>query len=295
MPRSMTGFGRGEYFAEGIRVTCEIKTVNSKFLDVFTKLPQSFRFFETRVKPILEEESITRGKADIAFEFELENGSNVKIDADETLAREYLNAMNSLAEKIGDGTAFTLRDVIGKPDVLRASNAEISDSLFALCAEKALRNAVSELLVMREKEGEKLKRDFEERLSKINEISSEVDTLSEEAKSGYFKRLEARLRKVLEEEDITPDEGRILTECAIFADKIAVDEETVRLRAHIEAFKTLLYEGGAVGRRLDFLTQEMNREANTIGSKCQDSSIAHRVVVLKNEIEKIREQVQNIE
>ncbi len=295
MLRSMTGFGRGEGTEGSVRVTCEIKTVNSKFLDVSAKLSQGFASFEAEIKAILAEEKISRGKTDIRFDVEIEGGSGTKITADELLAGEYLNAMNALSEKLGDGTVFTLRDVIGKPEVLKSVTAEISEEDFKAAASAALRSAVVTLRGMRESEGEKLGRDFDARLLKIEEISHEVDSLSEEAKSGYFKRLEARLRKVLDEEGVTPDEGRILTECAIFADRVAVDEETVRLRAHIEAFRALFSDEDAVGRRLDFLTQEMNREANTIGSKCQDSSIAHRVVVLKNEIEKIREQVQNIE
>ncbi len=291
----MTGFGRGEAVSCTLRVLCEIKTVNSKFLDISVKLPSGFAFFESSVKGILAECGISRGKADIRLEYELEGVSGAEVVSDHALAVEYLNAMNALADSICDGTRFTLRDVIGKPDVLKVKDVKIDDSEFSSAADAALRAACRELLLMRENEGGRLKLDFENRLSKIDEVTNEINELSENGKKGYFEKLESRLKVILADGGITPDEQRILTECAIFADKAALDEETVRLKSHTDAFRSLFEDGEPVGRRLDFLTQEMNREANTIGSKCQDSKIAHRVVVLKNEIEKIREQVQNIE
>lgn len=295
MLRSMTGFGRGESAVGGVSVVCEIKTVNSKFLDVSVKLPLRFAFFEPAIKSLLTENGITRGKADVRFEVDFGEDSSVTVEADAALAKQYLDALNALSAAVGDGTVFTVRDVVGKPDVLKLSDAEIPADAFVAPATGALAMACRALTEMRGAEGEKLYRDFDRRLIRCSAIVDDIDRLSEQLKSGYYSRLEERLRKALEDYKITPDEQRILTECAIFADKVSVDEETVRLRSHVTAFRELCDSNEAVGRKLDFLVQEMNREANTIGSKCSDKDVAHMVVELKNEIEKIREQVQNIE
>ncbi len=296
MLKSMTGFGRGEVQTESLKVSCEIKTVNSKYLDVSLKLPQKLLQLEPKVKRILAEENITRGKADIRFEFESTDEKRTSVEVNAELAEEYLSALRSLAESLGESTEFTLRDVISKPDVIKVGEKDRDDEEPGEdAAEAALRLAARELLSMRENEGRRLAEDFLSRLDFLENAADRIDSLSDRSKSGYFERLKVRLKSLLDEEGIESDDARILTECAIFADKIAVDEETVRLRSHIEAFKDFMKNEDAVGRRLDFLTQELNREVNTIGSKCQDAEIAHLVVDMKNEIEKIREQVQNIE
>lgn len=295
MPKSMTGFGRGEGRCGGAEIVCEIRTVNSKFLDVNARLPGFGASFEPKIKNILTECGISRGKVDVRFELECTQSSMSAVSCDVALARAYLDAMNSLSEALGEGRQFTVRDVVGKPDVLKVTEAQIPEADFNTAAETALRNACTALCAMRTREGEKLMLDFDQRLRRCGELVSAVESESERTKGTYFSRLCERLSRTLEEYNVTADEQRILTECAIFADKVAVDEETVRLRSHIAAFYELTDSDEACGRKLDFLVQEMNREANTIGSKCSDASVARMVVELKNEIEKIREQVQNIE
>ena len=295
MPKSMTGFGRGEATCGGASVVCEIRTVNSKFLDVNSRLPGCGASFEARIKGILGDCRIARGKADVRLEVEYLSGSSNAVTFDEPLARAYLEAMNSLSDALGEGRSFGVRDVIGKPGVLTVTETEIPEEEFSVAAESALRNACAVLCEMRQSEGEKLMLDFDARLKRCGELLTAIEGESEQARGAYFSRLRERLMRTLEEYRVDADEQRILTECAIFADKVAIDEETVRLRSHIAAFYELAGSDEACGRKLDFLVQEMNREANTIGSKCSDASVARMVVELKNEIEKIREQVQNIE
>lgn len=290
----MTGFGRGEGRACGCVVVCEIKTVNSKYLDISAKIPKGYSAFESRIKDILTSAGVYRGKADVWFDVKAADGSNRDVKVDAALARQYLIAMRELASELKIRERVTLKDVISRPDVLCVTEAAVPEEEFFTAASEALTNAARQLVSMRSSEGEKLYADVISRLGVCERLSYEIDELSEASKKGYYSRLEERLRSVLADNRVTPDEARMLTECAIFADKVSVDEETVRLRAHTEAFRKLATEE-ACGRRLDFLVQEMNREANTIGSKCSDSDVAHKVVSLKNEIEKIREQIQNIE
>lgn len=295
MPKSMTGFGRGEATYGGAEIVCEIRTVNSKFLDINARLPGAGASFEAKIKNILCDCGISRGKADIRFELGHSSSSASTVTFDAPLAKAYLDAMNSLSDALGEGRVFTVRDVVGKPDVLKVTEAEIPEAEFHTAAEAALRNACEMLYEMRRSEGEKLMHDFDCRLKRCGELLSAVEGESEQTRSTYFSRLRERLCRTLDEYKVNADEQRILTECAIFADKVAIDEETVRLRSHIAAFYELTSSDEACGRKLDFLVQEMNREANTIGSKCSDAAVARMVVELKNEIEKIREQVQNIE
>lgn len=294
MLKSMTGFGRGEGSAQGCSVVCEIKTVNGKYLDINAKLPKSYSAFESRIKNILADAGVSRGKTDIWFEIKYADGSSKTVSADIGLAKQYLDAVNTLSRELKLKDKVTLRDIISRPEVLTVTEKDLPEEAFFEAAAEALSSAASQLVTMRAAEGEKLYRDVSARIDTCNRLTDEIDSLSERSKSGYYSRLEERLRAVLDDNRVTPDESRILTECAIFADKVSVDEETVRLRAHTEAFRALMLEDSC-GRRLDFLVQEMNREANTIGSKCSDSEIAHKIVALKNEIEKIREQIQNIE
>lgn len=295
MIKSMTGFGRGESARGGLHIVCEIKTVNGKYLDVSARLPRRFSFFEPSVKGLLSYNGITRGKADVTFEVAFEGAAASHISVNTDLAEQYLTALNSLADELSLPHVTDVREIASKPDVLAVVDAEIDGNVFSQAAEEALKAAAVQVCTMREAEGEKLLSDFFSKLSLCEELVTEVEKLSENSQKGYYSRLEARLKKALEDYRITPDESRMLTECAIFADKVAVDEETVRLRSHFKAFREITRSGEPCGRRLDFLVQEMNREVNTIGSKCSDSDVAHKIVSLKNEIEKIREQIQNIE
>lgn len=294
MLKSMTGFGRGEGTSNTCTVVCEIKTVNSKYLDINAKLPKSYAAFEPKIKEILTENHIFRGKTDIWFDVSAANGDSRSVNVDLALAEQYLDALRTLGKELGLKGRVALKDISSRPDVLSVVEKSASEEDFFSAAHEALTKAAGALVVMREAEGEKLYADITSRIANCRALTDEIDTLSESSKSGYFSRLEERLRAVLADNRITPDETRMLTECAIFADRVSVDEETVRLRAHFDAFMLLINEESC-GRRLDFLVQEMNREANTVGSKCSDSAIAHKVVSLKNEIEKIREQIQNIE
>lgn len=294
MLKSMTGFGRGEGKAGGCVVVCEIKTVNSKYLDVNAKIPKGYSAFESKIKEILSIEGVYRGKADVWFDVKTTDVNTHDVKVDVALARQYLTAMRELAHELKIREKVTLKDVVSRPDVLCVTETALPEEDFFKAASEALTNAARQLVAMRSSEGEKLYADVISRLDLCEKLSFEIDELSEASKKGYYSRLEERLRMVLSDNRVTPDEARMLTECAIFADKVSVDEETVRLRAHTEAFRKLAQEESC-GRRLDFLVQEMNREANTIGSKCSDSDVAHKVVSLKNEIEKIREQIQNIE
>ena len=295
MIKSMTGFGRGEGKCGRAEAICEIRTVNSKYLDVNARIPGVAASFEARIKGILGDCQISRGKADIRLEIGCTDGAASAVTFDESLARSYLDAMNSLSDALGEGKVFTVRDVIGRPEVLKVTEAELPEEDVLSAAEMALRSACEVLSGMRRSEGEKLMLDFDSRLKRCGELLSAIEAESESAKDAYFSRLRERLMRTLEEYNVAADEQRILTECAIFADKVAIDEETVRLHSHISAFYELTSTDEACGRKLDFLVQEMNREANTIGSKCSDAYVARMVVDLKNEIEKIREQVQNIE
>jgi len=294
MLKSMTGFGRGEGSAGGCTVVCEIKTVNSKFLDINAKLPKSYSAFEPKIKEILAESGVSRGKADVWFDIKYTDASPKKVAVDFELALQYLNSMRALSKRLGLRDKVTLKDVMTRPDVFSVTENDIPEETFFEAADSALKAAALQLVAMRSREGEKLRKDVSARIDTCVRLTNEIDALSEKSKSGYYSRLEERLRAVLEDNRVTPDEARMLTECAIFADKVSVDEETVRLRVHTDAFRSLMLEDSC-GRRLDFLVQEMNREANTIGSKCSDAGVAHKVVALKNEIEKIREQIQNIE
>ena len=222
MPKSMTGFGRGEGGCGGAEIICEIKTVNSKFLDVNARLPGSGASFESKIKNILSDCKISRGKADIRFELRNSYGSTSSVSFDAPLAKAYLDAMNSLSEALGEGRAFTVRDVIGKPDVLRVTEAEIPEAEFNTAAEAALRAACAVLCEMRESEGEKLMLDFDCRLKKCGELLTAIERESEQARGAYFSRLHERLCRTLDEYNVNADEQRILTECAIFSDKVAV-------------------------------------------------------------------------
>ncbi len=295
MLRSMTGFGRGEGRAKGCSVICEIKSVNGKYLDINPKLPKSFLAFEPEIKEILNANEVFRGKVDVWFEVVYDESSGARVKADIALAKQYKAALEAIAKELGIKEKIRLAEIAFRPDVLSVEENDLEYDSFANAARAALKNAAKQLVAMRGFEGENLYRNISERLSLCEKLTEEVDSLSEKSKNGYFSKLEERLKKVLADNRVTPDEARLLTECAIFADKVSVDEETVRLRAHIEAFRSIVSDEHACGRRLDFLVQEMNREANTIGSKCSDSTVAHKVVELKNEIEKIREQIQNLE
>ena len=298
MVKSMTGYGRGEETAQGTTVTVELRAVNNRYLDCTVKMPRTYIFAEDALKELVQSK-VSRGKVDVFVNVAHEGGDDVTVTVNESLARAYVRAMLQL-EKLGaeEGNRTILSDyktadLARFPDVLTVEKKEEDQDQVKALLLAALDRALDDFNTMRAQEGEKLKADILGRADTIEGLTVQVERRSPETVKEYRTKLETRMQEVLQNTQI--DESRLLTEAAIFADKVAVDEETVRLHSHLSQLRELLGKGGAVGRKLDFLIQEFNREANTIGSKCSDIQIARIVVDIKAEIEKIREQVQNIE
>ena len=298
MVKSMTGYGRGEETAQGTTVTAELRAVNNRYLDCTVKMPRTYIFAEDALKELVQSK-VSRGKVDVFVNVAHEGGDDVTVTVNESLARAYVRAMLQL-ERLGaeEGNRTILSDyktadLARFPDVLTVEKKEEDQDQVKALLLAALDRALDDFNTMRAREGEKLKADILGRADTIESLTAKVEQRSPETVKEYRNRLEVKMQEVLQNTQI--DESRLLTEAAIFADKVAVDEETVRLHSHLSQLRELLGKGGAVGRKLDFLIQEFNREANTIGSKCSDIQIARIVVDIKAEIEKIREQVQNIE
>ncbi|MBQ9785454.1 MAG: YicC family protein [Clostridia bacterium] len=295
MIRSMTGFGRCRETVDGLDITVEIKSVNSRFLDCTTKISRAYGYLEERVKPYLTARGVSRGKVDVWIGVEVTDSGSVQVALDEGYLKGYLDALYRMRDEYG------LRDDISVMSVAR------NQSLFLVQKPEedverdwarvltVLEKATDAFLSVREREGESLAADLRGKMENIKGHVEEIERLSSEDISTYREKLAKRVREALEDNHITIDESRILTECALHADKVAVDEELVRLRTHFGSFEAILSSGEPVGRKLDFLMQEMNREINTTGSKCSDAAIARHVVDVKCELEKIREQIQNLE
>ncbi len=292
MIKSMTGYGNAKGIAEGLELSVELKSVNNRFLDTAVRMPRTYMFAEEAVKSAVQRH-ITRGKVDVFINIDSSNANDVVVKVNEPLLKGYLAAIRETAETYGVPNDATAMSLCRLPDVLSVEKKEIDQEAMAAAIEAVLEQALQEYDAMRAKEGSKLRDDVASRIETILHMVQIVEEESPKTVAEYKARLEQKMRDVLESTNI--DESRILTEAAIFADKVAVDEETVRLRSHIAQMTDLINSDGPVGRKLDFLVQEMNRETNTIGSKCQNASIAHVVVDIKAEIEKIREQIQNIE
>ena len=292
MIKSMTGYGNAKGVAEGLELSIELKSVNNRFLDTAVRMPRTYLFAEESVKAAVQRH-ITRGKVDVFVTIDSSKADDVVVKVNEPLLKGYLAAITETAETYGLPNDATAMSVCRFPDVLSVEKKEVDQDAMAAAIESVLEQALCAYDEMREKEGARLHDDIASRIANILRMVGIVEEESPKTVADYKARLEQKLREVLESKTI--DESRILTEAAIFADKVAVDEETVRLRSHIAQMTELIESSDPVGRKLDFLVQEMNRETNTIGSKCQNASIAHVVVDIKAEIEKIREQIQNIE
>ena len=294
MVKSMTGYGRARETRNGRDITVEVRSVNNRYLDCSVKMPRAYIFAEDAVKSAVQR-SVSRGKVDVFITVESLGAEESVVSVNEPLARAYIAALEQLRE-LGDGAVkgkYAATDLARLPDVITVTKAEedleaLSADLVAV-AEDALRAHTAMRLI----EGERLAADILGRLDTIEAITARVEARSPQTVAEYREKLLSRMQEVLQSASV--DEARILTEAAIFADKVAVDEETVRLRSHLGQLREMLRGDVPVGRKLDFLIQEVNRESNTIGSKCSDLQIARDVVELKAEIEKIREQVQNIE
>lgn len=289
---SMTGYGSAKGSVEGQEITVELKSVNNRYLDCSIRLPRNFLFAEDTVKQAVSA-GVSRGKVDVFVSAQASQDSGTVVSVNEELARGYRDAVARIAETLGLESGLNAFSLARFPDVLTVERRELDKDKAAAALSEITAKAVEEFNAMREREGERLRRDMLGKLETIEELVSVVEERSPQTVKEYRERLEARLRDILA--DCSLDEQRVITEAAIFADRTAVDEETVRLRSHIAQFRTMLEEGSPIGRKMDFLVQEFNRESNTIGSKCSDASLAKVVVDLKSEIEKIREQLQNVE
>ena len=292
MVKSMTGYGRAEDTLNGCTITVELRSVNNRYLDCNVRMPRLYLFAEETIKSRVQN-TISRGKVDVFVTLDATEGEQVQVSVNQPLADGYYAALKEQAGRYGLSQDISVSLLSRFPDVLLAEKAEedVEQRAQDICT--VLDRALADFDQMRTREGARLEADVLSRANRIEELVGQVEERSPQTVSEYRAKLEARMKEVLENTQLDP--ARILTEAAIFADKVAVDEETVRLRSHIGQLRHMLEQGGATGRKLDFLIQEFNREANTIGSKCSDLDIARHVVDIKAEIEKIREQVQNIE
>ena len=292
MIKSMTGYGRAVETVNGREFTVELRSVNNRYLDCSVRLPRILSFAEDAVKQAVKN-AISRGKVDVYISIHTEGGEEACISLNRRVLEGYLNAMRQMTAEFGVTDDISVSAVSRLTDVFVVEKPEVDEEQLQADLMGVVARALEGYNAMRAAEGSALDRDLRSRGDTILELVSQVEAGNGKTVADYRTRLETKLREVLENTAI--DESRILTEAAIFADKVAVDEETVRLRSHLQQMNTMLDGGGAVGRKLDFLLQEMNREANTIGSKCTDVNLARIVVDIKAELEKIREQTQNIE
>lgn len=292
MIKSMTGYGRAEQVLHDRKITVELRSVNNRYLDCSVRIPRVYLFAEDALKSRVQQ-SISRGKVDVFVTLDESAAQQMRISVNRGVADGYYAALKELARTYGLQEDIPVSLLSRFPDVLLAEKEQEDAEAVAADICTVLEQALSDFDQMRTREGQRLAEDISSRAAAIEELVKSVEQRSPQTVSEYRARLEARMREVLENTQLDP--ARILTEAAIFADKVAVDEETVRLHSHLAQLREMLSKGGATGRKLDFLIQEFNREANTIGSKCSDIEIARQVVDIKAEIEKIREQVQNIE
>ncbi len=294
MIRSMTGYGRAQMTVDTMNITVELRSVNHRYFEFSSRVPRNYGFLDEKLKSFIGS-LVSRGKVECYVSVENLEDAEVEILVNHSLATSYLNALKELAER----NELNLRDDLAlstlarNNDIFAVHKQEADEEKIWNAVKQVTEIAVSKFVSMREVEGEKLKADVLFRVSEILKKVEIIECRSPETVKEYNDKLLSRINEFLS--DVQVDEQRILTECAIFADKVAVAEETVRLRSHMDQLKQFLDSDEAIGRKMDFLVQEMNREANTIGSKAQDVTIARNVIDIKAEIEKIREQIQNIE
>ncbi len=292
MIKSMTGFGRCEIARGERRISVEMKSVNHRYLDVSIKMPKKLNFFEAAIRGELKH-YIQRGKVDIFISYEDFTESNVCVKYNKELAAEYMKYLNMMAEDFSLDNDIRVSALSRYPEILSMEEQTVDEEELWQLLEEALRGAAEGFVETRVKEGENLRNDL---LGKLDGMLAHVDYITERSPqiiAEYKQKLKDKVTEMLEDANV--DEGRLLMEVTVFADKVCVDEELVRLRSHIETTRENLVQGGSIGRKLDFIAQEMNREANTILSKTSDLEISNRAIELKTEIEKVREQIQNIE
>ena len=296
--RSMTAFGRAQVAGEGYEVTVELKSVNNRFLDWNIRTPRALAAQEERIKATLGKLGVSRGKVDVSVTLsDTRPSGGALLEPDSEVARRYMDAARLLEAELGIPNDLTAARVLTLPGVMvpvKEESTEDDDALWENIS-PALHEAAAAFLAAREREGARLGEDVLAKLGGIRRMVASIAARSEENIATYRARFEERLRAALGETGVAFDENRVLTECAVYADRVAIDEELVRLASHFDALEGLFKSDEAVGRKIDFMLQETNREINTIGSKCSDAAMARTVAEVKSELEKIREQIQNIE
>lgn len=295
MMKSMTAYGRARACAADKDITVELRSVNSRFLDVSVRIPHSLAMLEERIKSYLRASVTTRGKLEVSVTYDVHATAASAPVLDGGYVEGYLAALRELRDGFGLADDISVMRVAANPAVFRTVRADTDADAEWERLLPVLAEAGKSYGAMREAEGERIRLDLESKLAYVALCADQIEEISKSDSVTYRDKLEARLRAVLADNRVTVDENRILTECAIYADRIAIDEELVRLRSHFGAFVEIAAESAPSGKKLDFLMQELNRETNTIGSKANNAKIARLVVEMKNELEKIREQVQNIE
>lgn len=292
MLRSMTGYGRDEAVTDGKKILAEIKSVNHRYSDYNIKLPRYMGFLEDKIRKYVSS-FITRGKVDIYIGVEYFEKADKEIILNKELAKNYIEVLKELRDEFGLSDDITVSKVAQNPDIFLTERVEEDEEEIWNSVRNVLDNALNSFVEMRSREGERIEQDLRQRIEYMSSLVHEIEARSPQTVQEYSDRLYEKIKEVLNGHEI--DEARIITEVAIYADKVAVNEETVRLASHFDEFNNIINSGEPAGRRLDFLIQEINREVNTIGSKASDVNIAKTVVSLKGEIEKLREQIQNIE
>lgn len=299
MLKSMTGFGRGTYESQTFNMCVEMKSVNSRYSEINIRMPRFLNPLEDRIrKEILSQ--VNRGKVDVYISADYEIGDNINLQVDGPLAMAYHNALTEIAKAVNleitnMGPGQEISFLAKTPDVIKLKEGLFDVEAVWQQVQSTVNEVINELITMRQTEGANIKKDFLFRADKILELVADIEARSPQVVAEYQKKLHQRLQETLDKESIKVDPDRVLQEVAIFADRTAITEEIIRLKSHVKQFKSMLESDEPVGRKLDFLIQEFNREANTIGSKGNDYEVAQMVIDLKAEIEKIREQVQNIE
>ncbi len=295
MLKSMTAFGRAVVKGEEKDITVELRSVNSRYFDCSVRLPRTHTFLEERIKAYVGQHAVSRAKIEVSVTFTYHGCEAGVLQPDIKLAMEYVNALRQLQKELDLVDDITVMRVAENRDLFTYVRPDADMEAEWIAIQEPLQAAIADYVTMREAEGAKTETDIREKLGHVAGYAHSVAELAHTNVVGYRDKLEARLRTLLSDHDIVPDEARLLTECAIFADKIAIDEELARLESHFAAFDEICRGSEPAGRKLDFLMQEMNRETNTIGSKSNHAQIARLVVNMKCELEKIREQIQNVE
>ena len=293
MIRSMTGYGRAKREIGGRNILVEIKSVNNRYLDCSVKVPKIFGFLEDKIKSYLSSKGISRGKLEVYVSIDILEEIGISVELDTAYAASYIAALRRLSEEFNLTNDITTMAVAANRDIFSVKKADEDMEREWNNLLPVLEEATSAFIASREREGANMKADVEAKKRRVMDLAAKIAPLSEADVKNQYAKIEARIKQLIG--DVAVDEARLITECAIFADKIAIDEELVRLSSHFEAFDGILASNEPVGRKLDFLLQEINRETNTIGSKACDVAIAKIVVEIKSELEKIREQIQNIE